>query len=36
VTNNGALAFDRSDTMTFAGVISGGGAVTQIGSGTTF
>ena len=35
VTDNGALAFDRSDTMTFAGVISGSGAVSQIGSGTT-
>jgi outer membrane autotransporter protein len=35
VTNNGALAFDRSDTMTFAGAISGSGAVAQIGSGTT-
>ena len=35
VTDNGTLAFDRRDTMTFAGVISGSGAVTQIGSGTT-
>jgi outer membrane autotransporter protein len=35
VTNNGKLAFDRSDTMTFAGVISGSGSVSQIGSGTT-
>jgi autotransporter-associated beta strand protein len=35
VTNSGALAFDRSDTMTFAGVISGAGAGSQIGSGTT-
>ncbi|MFB2567056.1 autotransporter outer membrane beta-barrel domain-containing protein [Rhizobium sp. IMFF44] len=35
VTNNGALAFDRSDTSTFAGLISGNGAVSQIGSGTT-
>jgi outer membrane autotransporter protein len=35
VANNGALVFDRSDTMTFAGVISGSGAVSQIGSGTT-
>ena len=33
--DTGTLAFDRSDTMTFAGVISGGGAVSQIGSGTT-
>ena len=36
VDNAGAtLAFDRSDTMTFAGVISGAGAVSQIGTGTT-
>nr|WP_245430329.1 autotransporter outer membrane beta-barrel domain-containing protein [Rhizobium tropici] len=35
VTNNGTLAFDRSDTYTFAGLISGSGAVSQIGSGTT-
>ena len=35
VANSGALVFDRSDTMTFAGVISGTGAVSQIGSGTT-
>ena len=36
VDNAGAtLAFDRSDIMTFAGVISGSGAVSQIGAGTT-
>ena len=35
VANTGTLAFDRSDTTTFAGVISGLGAVAQIGSGTT-
>lgn len=35
VTNNGTLAFDRTDTATFAGAISGSGAVQQIGSGTT-
>ena len=35
VADSGTLAFDRSDTMTFAGVISGSGAVSQIGSGTT-
>ncbi|MDX3900374.1 MAG: autotransporter-associated beta strand repeat-containing protein [Sphingobium sp.] len=35
VVNNGTLAFDRSDSMTFAGVISGAGALAQIGSGTT-
>jgi outer membrane autotransporter protein len=35
VADSGTLAFDRSDTMDFAGVISGSGAVTQIGSGAT-
>ena len=35
VTNNGTLAFDRSDTYTFAGLISGSGLLDQIGSGTT-
>jgi outer membrane autotransporter protein len=35
VTNNGVLAFDRSDTVTFPGVISGTGSVTQDGIGTT-
>jgi fibronectin-binding autotransporter adhesin len=35
VTNNGTLAFDRSDIVTFPGVISGSGAVSQIGPGTT-
>jgi outer membrane autotransporter protein len=35
VADNGALAFDRSDTVTFAGTISGSGAVNQIGAGTT-
>jgi len=35
VTNNGALAFNRSDTFTFPGVISGTGSVSQIGAGTT-
>jgi fibronectin-binding autotransporter adhesin len=35
VTNNSALAFKRSDTSTFAGVISGTGAVQQSGTGTT-
>ena len=33
VVDNGVLAFDRSDTVTFAGVISGSGAVAQIGPG---
>ncbi|MBO9517395.1 MAG: autotransporter-associated beta strand repeat-containing protein [Porphyrobacter sp.] len=35
VANTGTLVFDRSDTLTFAGAISGSGAVTQAGSGTT-
>ena len=35
VTDNGTLAFDRSDTLTFGGPISGAGAVNQIGSGMT-
>jgi autotransporter-associated beta strand protein len=35
VVNEGTLAFNRSDNVTFGGLISGGGAVTQIGSGTT-
>ena len=35
VTNNGALAFNRSDTSTFSGVVSGSGSVAQIGTGTT-
>ena len=34
VTDNGTLAFDRSDSVTFGGVISGTGAVAQTGSGT--
>ena len=35
VTDNGKLAFNRSDVTSFAGVISGSGAVSQIGTGTT-
>ena len=35
VANNGTLAFNRSDTSTVAGVISGAGGVSQIGTGTT-
>ena len=35
VTDNGTLAFNRSDTVTFPGAISGSGAVSQVGSGTT-
>jgi autotransporter-associated beta strand protein len=34
VTDNGTLAFDRSDALTFAGTISGTGSLQQIGSGT--
>jgi autotransporter-associated beta strand protein len=35
VTDNGVLVFDRSDSVTFAGLISGKGKVEQIGTGTT-
>jgi outer membrane autotransporter protein len=35
VANSGTLAFNRSDAVTFAGVISGSGAVQQAGTGTT-
>ena len=35
VTDNGTLAFDRSDVYTFGGLISGAGGVTQLGSGAT-
>ena len=35
VVDNGTLAFDRSNEMVFGGAISGGGAVSQIGSGGT-
>ncbi|WP_454674470.1 autotransporter outer membrane beta-barrel domain-containing protein [Achromobacter pestifer] len=35
VVNNGALTFNRSDTLPFAGLISGSGKVNQIGAGTT-
>ena len=34
IANAGALAFNRSDTLAYAGVISGAGTVTQAGSGT--
>ena len=34
VTDNGILAFDRSDSVTFGGVISGTGNVAQTGPGT--
>jgi outer membrane autotransporter protein len=35
VTDNGILAFDRSNVLTFGGVISGTGRVQQNGTGTT-
>ncbi|MBR0669513.1 autotransporter protein, partial [Roseomonas hellenica] len=35
VLNNATLAFNRSDALTFAGVVSGSGAVRQDGTGTT-
>lgn len=35
VINNGTLAFNRADAVTFAGLISGSGGVDHIGSGTT-
>lgn len=35
VTNNGSLIFNRADTVTFPGVISGSGDVQQAGAGTT-
>lgn len=35
VVNDGLLSFDRSDAVSFSGVISGTGAVSQIGIGTT-
>jgi autotransporter-associated beta strand protein len=35
VTDNGALAFNRSDSVTFGGVVSGAGSLTQAGTGTT-
>ncbi|WP_164483790.1 MULTISPECIES: autotransporter domain-containing protein [unclassified Polaromonas] len=35
VNNNGTLAFNRNNTLTFSGLISGTGSVHQIGTGTT-
>src|SRR5690606_18192287 len=35
VVDNGVLAFNRSDAVTFGGAISGAGGVHQIGSGST-
>jgi len=34
VANNGVLAFNRSDSVTYAGAVSGTGALTQAGTGT--
>ena len=33
VTDNGVLAFDRSDAVTFGGVISGSGGLVNLGTG---
>ena len=35
VANNGTLAFNRGNTYTFGGLISGSGGVTQLGNGAT-
>jgi len=35
VTDNSALVMNRSDALTYAGVISGTGTLTQTGTGTT-
>ncbi|MBV2142811.1 autotransporter-associated beta strand repeat-containing protein [Falsochrobactrum sp. TDYN1] len=35
VVTNGALSFNRNNTMTFTGTISGSGEVRQVGTGTT-
>ncbi|MHA7775783.1 autotransporter-associated beta strand repeat-containing protein [Roseibium sp. M-1] len=35
VDNSGTLAFNRSDDVTFGGIISGSGAVSHLGAGTT-
>ena len=34
VTDNGTLAFDRSDNVTFGSIISGSGGLSQLGAGT--
>jgi fibronectin-binding autotransporter adhesin len=34
IIDNGALVFDRSDTLTYSGVVSGAGTLTQAGAGT--
>jgi fibronectin-binding autotransporter adhesin len=35
VTNNSILAFNRSDTLNYDGMITGTGSVHQLGTGTT-
>ena len=35
VANNGLLVFNRSDNVTFPGIVSGSGSLTQAGAGTT-
>ncbi len=35
IANHGMLSFDRADTLTSPGTISGSGSVTQLGAGTT-
>src|SRR5690606_34296494 len=35
VVNDGVLAFNRADVFTFEGVVSAGGSLQQVGSGTT-
>jgi autotransporter-associated beta strand protein len=35
IVDNGSVVFDRSDSSTYSGAISGGGSVTQAGTGTT-
>jgi len=35
IADNGVLAFNRSDAVTFGGIISGTGAVNQVGTGAT-
>jgi autotransporter-associated beta strand protein len=35
VTNNATLQFNRSDSLTYSGALSGTGAVTKLGAGTT-
>ena len=35
MANNGTLVFNRSNSYTFSGLVSGTGGVTQLGSGTT-